>query len=163
MGLCIRAFSSKNTKLPGILCGNGRSVTADRKSDRFLVVKGFSGKITLQTRHELLIFATSLIVFCIAEHNLKLGGRRCDLGAEYRGLCSPGGFHFGRGQRTIDNRDATPAILWTLKGGRPIPLFAGSLKEVNVMARSEDRKIAAAIRERKISGVILVSSDPDGG
>ena len=56
---------------------------------------------------------------------------------------------------------STPAELWELRQGAPVVSASGTLEEVNAKARERDRQIAARVRAGDISGLILMSCDPD--
>lgn len=58
-------------------------------------------------------------------------------------------------------RDHTPAALWQLTAGVPVPTEEGTLTDVNAAARRVDQELATAVRDGELDGLILVSADPD--
>ncbi|WP_291280299.1 hypothetical protein [Galactobacter sp.] len=55
----------------------------------------------------------------------------------------------------------TQAMLWGWRDGEPTTLAAGTLDEVNDHARQEDARIAQRIEDGEITGLILMSADPE--
>ena len=58
--------------------------------------------------------------------------------------------------------DSTPAQLWSLQDGALSVVAAGTLQEVNAIARERDAELAERIRAGQIDGLILMSADPTG-
>jgi fructose-specific phosphotransferase system IIC component len=57
--------------------------------------------------------------------------------------------------------DSTPAQLWSLAGGTPSVVAAGTLAEVNAIARQHDAELAQRVRDGEIDGLVLMSADPE--
>ncbi|MCL5429405.1 MAG: PTS sugar transporter [Chloroflexi bacterium] len=58
--------------------------------------------------------------------------------------------------------EQTKAILWKQSSSGPVPANEGKLAEVNKQAESENKALAASIRNGEVDGLILVSADPKG-
>jgi hypothetical protein len=69
---------------------------------------------------------------------------------------------FVAADRSLDAPDAARGTLWLLQEGDPKNVASGSLEEINVLARAEDEKLATAIEDEAIDGLILISADSGG-
>lgn len=72
---------------------------------------------------------------------------------------------FVAAESSMDNvSERTEASLWTLVGDAPVtniaPIAAGSLAEMNELARERDELLAAQIAAGEVDALILVSADP---
>ncbi|WP_075891779.1 hypothetical protein [Actinomyces provencensis] len=70
---------------------------------------------------------------------------------------------FVAAQASMDSAgDSTPAQLWELSGGRPVPTVSGTLAEVNEAARTRDSILAERVEVGQVDALVLVSADPTG-
>jgi hypothetical protein len=69
---------------------------------------------------------------------------------------------FVAADRSLDAPESAQAALWLLREGDLHSAAGGSLKEVNALAQAEDQKLAEAIEDGAIDGLVLISADPGG-
>lgn len=58
--------------------------------------------------------------------------------------------------------ECTPAQLWELSEGRPVPTVSGTLAAVNEAARTRDSILAERVEIGQVDALVLVSADPTG-
>ena len=62
---------------------------------------------------------------------------------------------------SMDNvSQSTPATLWGADDSGPHIIQEGPLSEINALARQNDERLAARVRDGEIDGLILMSHDP---
>ncbi|MCP3426385.1 hypothetical protein NBM05_10325 [Rothia sp. AR01] len=72
------------------------------------------------------------------------------------------GVQFVAASSSMDGISGTAdAQLWTVAGGEPVVEAAGTLAEVNDVARERDRALAGRIRAGEVDALILMSADPE--
>lgn len=70
---------------------------------------------------------------------------------------------FVAAQASMDSAgDSTPAQLWELSEGHPVPTVSGTLAEVNEAARTSDSILAERVEVGQVDALVLVSADPTG-